>query len=111
MLSLLATLPLQARAVVRVTGDDALRDAPPRPSVDAVEDRRVKDTVKARLFGKRSEQLRIGRFVVLKRIGALMSERKDRAVIQRTYPITEIAAAHAESASGHVRGKIAIAVA
>ena len=47
----------------------------------------------------------------LERIGALMSERKVQAVIQRTYPITEIAAAHAESASGHVRGKIAIAVA
>jgi tetratricopeptide (TPR) repeat protein len=40
-----------------------------RPNVDVVEDRRLKDTVKSRLFGSRSEKLRIGRFVVLKRIG------------------------------------------
>ncbi|MHC4223674.1 MAG: NAD(P)-dependent alcohol dehydrogenase [Planctomycetota bacterium] len=46
----------------------------------------------------------------LERIGALMSDGKVEAVVDRTFPITEIAAAHAESATGRVRGKIAIAV-
>ena len=46
----------------------------------------------------------------LKQIGALMSEGKVTAVVERSFPITEIAAAHGESASGRVRGKIAIAV-
>ncbi len=39
-----------------------------------------------------------------------MSEGKVEAVVERSFPITEIAAAHAESASGRVRGKVAIAV-
>ena len=43
-------------------------------------------------------------------IGALMSEGKVEAVVERTCPITEIAAAHTQSATGRVRGKIAIAV-
>ncbi len=46
----------------------------------------------------------------LEQIGALMSEGKVEAVVERSFPITEIAAAHAESASGRVRGKIAIAM-
>lgn len=47
----------------------------------------------------------------LGRIGGLMSEGKVEVVVERTFPITEIAAAQAESASGRVRGKIAITVA
>ncbi len=43
-------------------------------------------------------------------IGALMSEGKVEAVVERTFSITEIAAAHTDSATGRVRGKIAIAV-
>jgi NADPH:quinone reductase-like Zn-dependent oxidoreductase len=39
-----------------------------------------------------------------------MSEGKVEVVVERTFPITEIAAAHAESATGRVRGKIAIAM-
>jgi NADPH:quinone reductase-like Zn-dependent oxidoreductase len=39
-----------------------------------------------------------------------MSEGKVEAVVERTYPITEIAAARTQSATGRVRGKIAIAV-
>lgn len=46
----------------------------------------------------------------LEQIGALISEGKVEVVVDRTLPITEIAAAHAESATGHVRGKIAITV-
>jgi NADPH:quinone reductase-like Zn-dependent oxidoreductase len=46
----------------------------------------------------------------LEKIGALMSEGKVEVVVERTFPITEIAAAHAESATGRVRGKIAISV-
>ena len=46
----------------------------------------------------------------LEQIGALMSEGKVETVVERSFPITEIAAAHAESASGRVRGKIAIAM-
>ena len=46
----------------------------------------------------------------LEQIGALTSEGRVKAVVERSFPITEIAAAHAESASGRVRGKIAIAV-
>ena len=46
----------------------------------------------------------------LDEIGALTSEGRVELVVQRSFPITEIAAAHAESASGRVRGKIAIAV-
>jgi len=46
----------------------------------------------------------------LEQIGALLSEGKLEAVVERTLPITEIAAAQDESASGHVRGKIAITV-
>ena len=33
-----------------------------------------------------------------------------RTLIEETYPITEMAAAHARSATGRVRGKIAIEV-
>ncbi len=46
----------------------------------------------------------------LEQIGALMSEGKVEVVVERTFPIMEIAAAHAESATGRVRGKIAIAM-
>jgi NADPH:quinone reductase-like Zn-dependent oxidoreductase len=46
----------------------------------------------------------------LERIAALMSEGKVEVVVERTFPVTEIAAAHAESATGRVRGKIAIAI-
>jgi NADPH:quinone reductase-like Zn-dependent oxidoreductase len=34
-----------------------------------------------------------------------------RPVIDRTYPLAEIAAAHAYAEQGHVRGKVAIAIA
>ena len=44
----------------------------------------------------------------LERIGALLAAGKVEAVIEETYPITEIAAAHAKSATGRVCGKIAI---
>jgi NADPH:quinone reductase-like Zn-dependent oxidoreductase len=44
----------------------------------------------------------------LEQIGALMSEGKLEVVVERSFPVTEIAAAHAESATGRVRGKIAI---
>ncbi len=46
----------------------------------------------------------------LEQVGALMSEGKVKVVVERTFPISEIAAAHAESATGRVRGKIAITV-
>ena len=46
----------------------------------------------------------------LEQIGTLISEGKVEVVVDRPFPITEIAAAHVESASGHVRGKIAITV-
>ena len=46
----------------------------------------------------------------LEQVGALMLEGKVEAVVERSFHITEIAAAHAESASGRVRGKIAIAM-
>jgi NADPH:quinone reductase-like Zn-dependent oxidoreductase len=46
----------------------------------------------------------------LEKIGTLMSQGKVEVVVERTFPITEIAAAHAESATGRVRGKIAISV-
>jgi NADPH:quinone reductase-like Zn-dependent oxidoreductase len=46
----------------------------------------------------------------LGQIAALMSQGKVEAVVERTFPIREIAAAHAESATGRVRGKIAIAM-
>lgn len=46
----------------------------------------------------------------LEQIGTLMSEGKVEAVVERAFPITEIATAHAESATGRVRGKIAIAI-
>ena len=46
----------------------------------------------------------------LEQIGSLMSKGKVEVVAERTFPITEMAAAHAESATGRVRGKIAISV-
>lgn len=46
----------------------------------------------------------------LEQIGALTSEGRVKVVVERSFPIAEIAAAHAQSASGRVRGKIAIAV-
>lgn len=46
----------------------------------------------------------------LEQIGALLSEGKVEAVVERSFPMTEIADAHSQSAGGHVRGKIAISV-
>ena len=46
----------------------------------------------------------------LDQIGALIAAGKVETVIDKTYPITEIVAAHATSATGRVRGKIAIDV-
>ncbi|MHC4471699.1 MAG: NADP-dependent oxidoreductase [Planctomycetota bacterium] len=44
----------------------------------------------------------------LEQIGALISAGKVEVVVARTFPITEIAAAHTESGAGRVRGKIAL---
>jgi NADPH:quinone reductase-like Zn-dependent oxidoreductase len=44
----------------------------------------------------------------LERIGALLAAGMVETVIEETYPVTEIAAAHARGATGRVRGKIAI---
>lgn len=41
----------------------------------------------------------------LEQVGALMSEGKIEAVVERSFPITEIAAAHAESASIRVAAR------
>ena len=46
----------------------------------------------------------------LERIGALVAAGKVEPVIEQAYPVTEIAAAHARSATGRVRGKIAIEI-
>jgi len=46
----------------------------------------------------------------LERIGALLATGQVETLIEETYPITEIAAAHARSPTGRVRGKIAIDV-
>jgi NADPH:quinone reductase-like Zn-dependent oxidoreductase len=43
-------------------------------------------------------------------VGELMADGKLRSVVERTYPLSEAAAALAELGEGHARGKIVITV-